>query len=67
MNKEKTSVMGAYFTLEDWLYANKDKPIEIKSAMIWGALWVACKCGEIDWDGMRNLYGEFMSKQMNLR
>ena len=43
------------------------QPVEIKSAMIWGGLWVVKEMGCISWDEMRNLYGEFMSKQMNLR
>lgn len=59
--------MTAYFGLEDWLYKEDDRPIEIKSAMIWGGLWVVSKMGCISWDEMRKLYGEFMSKQMNLR
>lgn len=65
----KERPMSAYFDIEDWLYTKggKDKPIEIKSAMVWGALWVVSKMGCIDWDTMRNMYGEFMSKQMNLR
>lgn len=65
----KERPMSAYFTLEDWLYNKncKDKPVEIKSAMVWGALWVVKEMGCIDWDSMRNMYGEFMSKQMNLR
>lgn len=65
---EKRNVMTAYFKVEDFLYGNgKDKPIEIKSAMIWGALSVAYNHGDLTWDEMRNLYGEFMSKQMNVR
>lgn len=59
--------MTAYFSLEDWLYKQDTKSIDIKSAMIWGGLWVVHQIGCIDWNGMRNLYGEFMSKQMNLR
>lgn len=67
MDKEKKSAKKAYFELENWLYKQKDKPIEIKSAMLWGGLFVLHGAGEIDWDTMRNLYGEFMSKQMGLR
>lgn len=59
--------MTAYFNLEDWLYEEDDKPVETKSAMIWGGLLVVHKMGCITWDEMRKLYGEFMSKQMNLR
>ena len=65
---EAGNVMRSYFKVEDFLYGSgKDKPLEIKSAMIWGALTVAFNHGDIDWDEMRNLFGEFMSKQMNLR
>lgn len=65
----KERPMSAYFTLEDWLYNEngKEKPIDIKSAMLWGGLWVVKEMGCIDWGNMRNMYGEFMSKQMNLR
>lgn len=65
----KERPMSAYFTIEDWIYSEggKGKSIEIKSAMVWGALWVVSKMGCIDWNEMRNMYGEFMSKQMNLR
>lgn len=66
LNKEP---MAAYFSLEDWLYDsnNENKPVEIKSAMIWGALWIVKQMGCIDWDSMKSCYGEFMSKQMNVR
>lgn len=58
---------AAYFSLENWLYQQDEKPVEIKSAMIWGGLWVIKELGVISWDEMRNIYGEFMSKQMDLR
>lgn len=65
---EKNSVIRAYFKVEDFLYGNgKDKSLEIKSAMIWGALLVVCNHGDLPWDEVKNLFGEFMSKQMNLR
>lgn len=63
---ENKTPITAYFTLENWLH-EQDKPTEIKSAMIWGGLWVMKEMGVISWDEMRNLYGEFMSKQMGLR
>lgn len=65
----KKNPMSAYFTLENWLYnqGGREKKVEIKSAMLWGGLWVIKEMGCIDWDSMRNMYGEFMSKQMNLR
>ena len=63
----KERPMSAYFSLENWLYKNKEKPIEIRSAMLWGGLWVVHTMGCISWDEMRNLYGKYMSKQMDLR
>lgn len=65
----QNNALKAFFSLEDWLYTGegKNKPMELQSAMIWGALWVVQKQGEIDWDTMRNMFGEFMSKKMNLR
>lgn len=61
-------VMTAYFNSENWLYGEaKDKPIEIKSAICWGALSLAYNMGAIDWNTMRELYGEYMSKAMDLR
>lgn len=67
--EQRDSTMPAYFTLEDWLYngAGKEKSKEIQAAMIWGALWVVKEHGDIDWDTMRRLFGEFMSKKMDLR
>lgn len=64
---KKTRPMSAYFSLENWLYSQKEKPVEIKSAMLWGGLWVIHHMDQINWDTMRNMYGEFMSKQMGLR
>lgn len=64
----KARPMSAYFALEDWLYNDgKEKDLETKSALIWGGLFVVEKMGCIDWDDMRRMYGEFMSKQMKLR
>ncbi|WP_346961331.1 hypothetical protein [Clostridium sp.] len=67
LEDRKSSVMSAVFDLETWLYKQTDKSIEIKASMFWGTLTVAKESGQIDWDGMRNLFGEFMSKQLNLR
>lgn len=64
----KERVLEAYFKVEDFLYSNgKDKPLEIQSAILWGALLVVHNHGDIDWNEMRKMYGEFMSKKMNLR
>lgn len=58
--------LQAYYSLEDWLN-KQDKPIEIQSAMIWGGLWVLKQMGCIKWEDMKSIYGEFMSKKMNVR
>lgn len=42
------------------------KPIEVQSAMLWGGLLVAYNHGDIDWHSVQAIYGEFMSKIMNL-
>lgn len=63
----KERPMSAYFSLENWLYDQKNKPVELQSAMLWGGLWVVKELGCIDWNTMREMYGEFMSKKMNLR
>ncbi|MGG1673548.1 hypothetical protein ACIFOE_23485 [Paenibacillus sp. NRS-1783] len=63
----KERPMSAYMSLENWLIEQHEKPIEIRSAMLWGGLWMMEKMGCIDFDKMRVLYGEFMSQKMNLR
>lgn len=59
--------IATLIALEDWLYKQKEKPLELKSAILWGGLFVLREMDCIDWDTMRKMYGEFMSKQMNLR
>ena len=64
---QENSTMKAYFKVEDFLYGNgKDMPLETKAAMIWGALTVICNTGDLPWDRRKVLFGEFMSKQLNL-
>lgn len=67
--KPQKTVMQAYFDVEDWLHSEegKKRPLEIQSAILWGALKMARSQGAIDWDDMRRLYGEFISHRMNLR
>lgn len=61
------SVTQAYFKVENYLYGNgKNKPIEIQSAMLWGALMVVYNHGDIDWGDVKRMYGEFMSKKMGV-
>lgn len=65
-SEDRKSAVGAYMDLETRMYSS-GKPIETKSAIIWGALVILKDTGAIDWDTMRQLYGEFMSKEMKLR
>jgi len=66
--EKDNDVKSAYFKLEDWMYGDgKEKPVEVQAAMVWGGLMVAHNCGAFDWNEARNLFGEFMSKKMNLR
>lgn len=65
---ENSDVRKAYFKFEDWMYgAGKERPVEVQAAMLWGGLMVACNSGAFEWNEARNLFGEFMSKKMNLR
>lgn len=63
----KLKPLSAYYSLENWLYNQPAKDIKTKSAMLWGGLWVIKEMGVITWSEMREMYGEFMSKQMDLR
>jgi len=68
MATKKRSVVLAYYALEDWLYvAGKERSIDIKAAMVWGGLAVLRNHGDIDWKQSIEMYGEFMSKAINLR
>lgn len=64
---EEKKIIKAYFEVEDFLYGKgKDIPLETKAAMLWGALTVICNAGELPWERRKVLFGEFMSKQLNL-
>lgn len=63
----KIRPLGAYYSLENWLYNQKDKDTKTKSSMLWGGLWILKEMGIITWDEMRTMYGEFMSREMGLR
>lgn len=63
----KNRPLGAYYSLENWLYNQKDKDTKTKSSMLWGGLWILKEMGIITWDEMRTMYGEFMSKELGLR
>lgn len=68
LSVRENKVMQAYFKVEDSLYGDKNnRPIETQSGIIWGALMVCHNHGDIDWNRARELYGEFMSKKMNVR
>ena len=63
----KNRPLGAYYSLEIWLYNQKDKDTKTISSMLWGGLWILKEMGIITWDEMRTMYGEFMSREMGLR
>ena len=63
----KNRPLGAYYSLENWLYNQKDKDTKTKSSMLWGGLWILKEMWIITWDEMRTMYGEFMSREMGLR
>lgn len=65
-NRQKEALTEAIFTLKNWLYDQK-KPLKIKSAMCWGGLSILKEMNVITWPEMKQLYGEFMSKIINLR
>ncbi|MBD5645725.1 hypothetical protein HYH96_17790 [Clostridium botulinum] len=67
LEDDEHNIMSAISDLETCLYKQTDKSLEIKASVFWGALTVAKESGHIDWDAMINLFGEFMSKQLNLR
>ena len=53
----------AYFKFENWL-SKEDKPIKIKSIMLYSVLKFANDMNAIDEDDMKKMYGEYMFKQM---
>lgn len=64
---EKRS-LSVYYRVEDFLFGSgKNKPIEIQAAIIWGALLVVHHEGYIEWSAALEIFGEFMSKKMDLR
>ena len=63
----KNRPLGAYYSLENWLYNQKDKDTKTKSSMLWGGLWILKEMGIINCHEMRTMYGEFMSREMGLR
>ncbi|MGF6375025.1 glutaredoxin 2 [Clostridiales Family XIII bacterium PM5-7] len=44
-----------------------NKPIEIKSALIWGALQMVYCSEEISWDELIDMYADFMAKETKVR
>ena len=41
----KNRPLGAYYSLENWLYNQKDKDTKTKSSMLWGGLWILKEMG----------------------
>lgn len=58
-----------WFDQECYFYdRRKFQPdINVVAAEAWAILQTANNEGLIDWDGQRRLFGEFMSKYLNLR
>lgn len=67
LENKKYNTMSAVLDLETLLYKQTEKPFEIRATIFWGALMIAKKSGRIDWDGAIFLFGEFISKLLNLR
>lgn len=68
MNSTEKSLMAGYLDFESNIIQNyKNTPIEIQSAMIWGALSMLTSQKTIDWETQKSIYGEFMSHRMKLR
>ncbi len=41
----KNRPLGVYYSLENWLYNQKDKDTKTKSSMLWGGLWILKEMG----------------------
>ena len=68
IESKQNGVMLAIHRQEQWLLSeDNDKPLEMKAAMYWGALNLAREWGAIDELSMKSLFGDYISKQMNLK
>lgn len=66
LEDKKQTVMLGLMEKESQLYLSS-KDTNIKAIEYWGALSLACQVSAIDWDAQRRLFGEFMSKVLELR
>jgi len=68
--KERSSnadILLKYFDLERNLIQDTEKSIEMKSSMIWGAIYILLQINVIDENLSKNFYGVFMLNIMGLR
>lgn len=67
-HNNSSPVMQAVKSVENHLCQQGSKlPQETQNAMMWGALMVALRCGEIDWNEACRMYGNFVGMKMSLR
>jgi len=66
MKENNKPILTYYFDFECALYKDKTVSLENKAAQAWGILTASCHSGEINWDTQRQLFGELMSKLLNL-
>ena len=60
---DNKTFVKAYSKFESWLN-KEDKPVKIKSIMLYSVLKFANDMNAIDEDDMKKMYGEYMFKQM---
>ena len=60
-------ILLKYFELERNLIQDTEKSIEMKSAMIWGAIYILLQTNVIDENLSKKFYGVFMLNIMGLR
>lgn len=62
----KPTAMKAYFDLEQELRKADDKPLYTRMAMLWGALSIMQRMGEIDKGNMKSLWNDFALDKLDL-
>lgn len=66
-DKNDYTALEGVLKLEQELYEDTSMTFETKATMYWGALIVAHRAKQFDWDDQRRLFGEFCSKALGLR
>ena len=67
MTTDHENVMKAYYDLEQELRKAKEKPIELRLAMIWSAVSLLQRMGEIDKNKMYELWNDFALRELDLK